>query len=199
MNQIFVIMGKSSSGKDTLFKELLKEKEALQLEPYISYTTRPIRSNEKNGSDYFFISNDTFNHFIQTNQMLEHKEYQTIHGIWKYGMVYDNQFNTNKNILIVLTLERYLSLLSSSIITPKKIIPIYIEVDDGERLTRALEREKNQASPKYEELCRRFLSDSRDFSEENLQNANITKRFQNHNFSKCLQQIKDYIVSFTIN
>ena len=33
MNQIFVIMGKSSSGKDTLFKELLKEKEALQLEP----------------------------------------------------------------------------------------------------------------------------------------------------------------------
>ena len=39
-------------------------------------------------------------------------------------------------------------------------------VEDGERLSRALNRERMQESPKYEELCRRFLSDAKDFSEE---------------------------------
>lgn len=36
------------------------------------------------------------------------------------------------------------------------LVPIYIEVDDGVRLQRALERERSQAEPKYAEMCRRF-------------------------------------------
>ena len=48
----------------------------------------------------------------------------------------------------------------------EKVVPLYIEVEDGERLTRALAREKTQKEPKYAEMCRRFLADSKDFSEE---------------------------------
>lgn len=196
MKKIFVIIGKSSTGKDTIFRELLKAKDRLNIEPYVPYTTRPMRSSEKNGVDYFFVSDFDFCNLIKDNKMLEHRIYKTVHGIWRYGTVYDKQFDTEKNIIIVLTLEGYVSLLSSNIIQKNNIIPIYIEVEDGVRLTRALEREKKQSNPKYEEMCRRFLADSNDFSEENIQNANITTRFENYDFSKCLNEIKDYIISF---
>ena len=58
-------------------------------------------------------------------------------------------------------------------------MPIYIEVEDGERLSRALNRERMQESPKYEELCRRFLDRCERFSEEKLKEAGITRRFVN--------------------
>ena len=75
-----------------------------------------------------------------------------------------------------------------------KVIPIYIEVDDGNRLERALKRERKPQNRKFEEMCRRFLADAEDFSEENLQKAGITKRFCNDNErEECMQEIADYI------
>ena len=69
------------------------------------------------------------------------------------------------------------------------MIPIYIEVEDGQRLLRAVQREQMQSSPKYEELCRRFLADTKDFSEENLRKAGISFRFLNEDMRKCVEQI----------
>ena len=54
MGKIFYIMGKSSTGKDTVFKRLQKEK-SLGLSTIVSYTTRPIRAGEKDGETYHFI------------------------------------------------------------------------------------------------------------------------------------------------
>lgn len=196
MKKIFAFMGKSSSGKDTLFKELLKSQEELNIVPYILYTTRPIRENEQHGKDYFFVSDEDFDNLISTGKMLEYRAYNTVHGIWRYGTANDHQLDTNKNIAIILTLEGYNSLISSNSIDTDNIIPIYIEVEDGERLTRALAREKQQKQPKYKELCRRFLADSEDFSEENLQSAGIKTRFENNNLEECLNEIKTYILSF---
>ena len=48
-------------------------------------------------------------------------------------------------------------------------------------------------SPGYEELCRRFLADAKDFSEENLKNAGITRRFENKDMNACLEEIKLFI------
>ena len=39
------------------------------------------------------------------------------------------------------------------------VVPLYVEVEDGERLLRALERERRQVKPNYTELCRRFLAE----------------------------------------
>ena len=72
---------------------------------------------------------------------------------------------------------------------------MYIEVDDGLRLARAVERERRQAEPKYSELCRRFLADEEDFSEENLSRAGITRRFENRELDECLAEIEEYIRS----
>lgn len=196
MKKIFVFMGKSSSGKDTLFKELLKSATELDVVPYVLYTTRPMRENEEHGKDYFFVTDEKFEKLISEGKMIEYRAYNTVHGVWKYGTVSDNQFDTDKNIAIILTLEGYNSLADSKVISNKDIIPIYIEVEDGERLTRALAREKQQKQPKYKELCRRFIADSEDFSEENLQSSKINVRFENNNLEFCLNKIKEYILSF---
>ena len=72
-------------------------------------------------------------------------------------------------------------------------MPVYIEVEDGERLTRALEREKKPGNRKYAEMCRRFLTDTEDFSEEKLKAAGIQRRFINNDLEKCLSEIEGYI------
>ena len=62
-------------------------------------------------------------------------------------------------------------------------------MEDGLRLIRAIERERKQEEPGFEEVCRRFLGDSREFSEENLKAAGITRRFQNNELDQCLKEI----------
>ena len=68
-----------------------------------------------------------------------------------------------------------------------------IELDDGIRLQRALDREKAQDQPKYEEMCRRFLADAEDFSEERIRQAGIVKRFYNNDLEECLEEITGYL------
>ena len=55
MNKLFVLMGKSATGKDTIYKEILKQKE-IKLQTITPYTTRPIREGEQEGVEYHFVS-----------------------------------------------------------------------------------------------------------------------------------------------
>lgn len=70
-----------------------------------------------------------------------------------------------------------------------------IELDDGVRLQRALDRERKEEHPRYEEMCRRFLADSNDFSAEKKREAGIEKEFYNQNLEECLHEIEAYILS----
>ena len=69
------------------------------------------------------------------------------------------------------------------------MVPVYIEVPDGIRLLRAVKREENQKKPNYREVCRRYLADEKDFSEENLERLGITKRYQNPDMEICVEEI----------
>lgn len=62
MGKIFYVMGKSSSGKDTIFRELMKD-ETLGLQEIVLYTTRPIRAGEKDGVDYHFVDDEVLRRF----------------------------------------------------------------------------------------------------------------------------------------
>ena len=75
----------------------------------------------------------------------------------------------------------------------ERIVPLYIEVEDGERLMRALTRERMQKEPKYAEMCRRFLADTEDFSEENLKAVGITERFENRELEETVRKISERI------
>ena len=57
MGKIFCILGKSSSGKDTIFKRIL-EYEELRLKTLVLYTTRPLRLGEVNGREYWFVTKE---------------------------------------------------------------------------------------------------------------------------------------------
>lgn len=193
MGKIFCLMGKSSSGKDTIFKEINNDKD-LNLKPIISYTTRPKRINETNGIEYFFINEEELNKFEKENKVIEKRVYHTIHGDWFYGTINDGQIDLNKNnYLLITTLEAYENL--RNYFGEDKVCPFYINIEDGIRLERALEREKTQEKPNYDELCRRFLADNKDFSSENLSNLGINKFYINENLQDCINNIKEDILN----
>lgn len=188
--KIIYIMGKSSSGKDTIFKKL---KEKLDVNTYVMYTTRPIRKDEIDGITYHYITDEKMQRYIEGKEkekLIEYRTYQTVYGPWIYATIEDEQFKTNKNMIMLGTLESYNKMKE---IFKNELIPIYIEVEDGLRLERAIKREKQEKEPKYAELCRRFLADSKDFSEENLKKAGINKRFQNIDLEKCINEIEKEI------
>ena len=190
--RIIYIMGKSSSGKDTIFN-ILKKK--LDVSTYVMYTTRPIREGEIQGETYNYISTEEMQKYIDnktTNKLIESRTYQTALGPWTYATVADKQFKTKKDLIMLGTLESYNKIKQYF---KEKVIPIYIEVEDGTRLERALKREREEKHPKYVEMCRRFIADQSDFSEENILNAGIEKRFQNINLDDCVKEIANYIKS----
>ena len=193
MGRIFCLMGKSSSGKDTIFKEIKDDKD-LNLRPIISYTTRPKRVNETDGVEYFFINTDELKNFEKENKVIEQRVYHTVHGDWYYCTINDNQIDLDKNnYLLITTLEAYKSL--RDYFGEEKVYPLYINVEDGLRLERAMNREKTQANPNYDELCRRFLADNKDFSDDNLSSLNINKFYTNEDLEECVNNIKEDILS----
>ncbi len=190
MGKIIYIMGKSSSGKDTIFQKL---KEALpEFKTIVLYTTRPIRAGEQDGVEYHFVKEETLKAFEEKGQIIELRAYNTVHGVWKYFTADDGQINLEKeNYLVIGTLESYEQM--KKYFGEDALLPIYVQVEDGARLGRALERERRQQIPKYEELCRRFLADSQDFSEENIARAGIETRFENVELESCVSEILRFV------
>lgn len=191
MGKIFCLMGKSSTGKDSIYHALFSEGQ-LNIKHVIPYTTRPIRDGEKDGREYFFCDNEKAELLEKENKILELRSYPSVYGIWKYFTADDGQIDLHKdNYLLIGTIESYLKI--KAYYGAKAVLPIYIEVEDGERLLRAIDREKKQATPKYEEMCRRFLADAVDFSEENIKKAGIDKRFVNVHLADTIQAVSTYI------
>jgi len=193
MHEIAFIMGKSSSGKDKIFKRLIED-EVLKLKTVVMYTTRPMRYGESEGIEYHFVSGATADKMEAEGRIIELRAYNTVYGIWKYFTLDDGQIDIKKGKYVVIgTLEAYEKF--CDYYGKEHLMPIYIEVDDGIRLTRALEREKKQENPKYAEMCRRFLADSIDFSEENIAKLGINIRyFNNELLDDCIEQIKKDII-----
>lgn len=193
MGKIFYIMGKSAAGKDKIYSRIVSNEE-LSLKKMILYTTRPIRAEEKNGREYFFTDDSELKKMELQGRVIERREYDTVHGIWTYFTADDGQVDLEKSdYLGIGTLESFVKL--RKYYGEESVIPIYIQVENGERLTRALLREKSQDRPRYAELCRRFLADEEDFSEENIQKAGIVKRFENTDLDICVEEIVKYIKS----
>lgn len=194
MGRIFYLMGKSSTGKDSFYKQLISD-ETLGLKKIVMYTTRPIRAQERNGEEYYFVNDEKLVRLEAEGKVIERRSYNTIHGVWHYFTVCDEQIDLKKNNYIVIgTLESYIA--CKKYFGEDVLVPMYIEVDDGVRLQRALDRERTQDKPKYKEMCRRYLADSDDFSEENVAAAGIERRFENDDFAKCLEEMTEHIKKF---
>ena len=191
MGKLIVLMGKSASGKDTIFR-LLQADASLNLKELVPYTTRPMRDGEVEGKAYHFVSEEDFSSLLEQGLVIEHRAYHTVHGLWRYFTVKDAQLDLDRNsYLLIATLEAYNSMVAY--FGREKVVPIMISLDDGVRLERALARERQQDKPKYEEMCRRFLADSADYAPEKIEAAGITRSFENVSVEKCKEEISAYI------
>ena len=187
MGRIYYLLGKSATGKDTLYKAILKRRPKLRT--VTMYTTRPIREGETDGVEYFFTDREELERQLASGKVIESRTYQTIAGSWTYYTVDDGQFDVadDESCLMIGTLESYEKM--CAYFEAGKMVPVYIEVPDGIRLLRAVKREENQKKPNYREVCRRYLADEKDFSEENLERLGITKRYQNTDMEMCVEEI----------
>ena len=195
MSKLFCIMGKSASGKDTIFKRLVQDK-TLDLKTVVSYTTRPRRDGEQEGVEYHFVSPQMLREFREAGRVIECRDYHTVHGLWSYFMVDDGQidFSGQRDSIIIGTLESYQKI--REFFGKEHVVPIYVHVEDGLRLSRALEREKQQEVPGYAEMCRRFLADMEDFSKEKLKACEICRVYENLDMETCLEEIRKDILKF---
>ncbi len=191
MGKIVCLMGRSSSGKDTIYKRLLSQ-DKVKLSNIVPYTTRPIRAQEREGVEYHFTDEKGYQKLLEEGAVIEARAYHTCLGLWRYFTVADERIVLeDHSYVLIATLEAYGQI--QKYYGADKVLPVLIELDDGIRLQRALDREKAQDQPRYEEMCRRFLADAEDFSEENIRKAGIVKRFYNNDLEECLEEILVYL------
>lgn len=192
MGFVFYIMGKSASGKDTLYRKLLAAGEPA-FATLIPCTTRPMRAGEENGREYMFTDQAGLEKLRQAGRVIEERVYMTCHGPWHYFTADDGSVDPDReDILLTGTLESFCAV--RDYYGRDRVVPLYIEVEDGERLQRALNRERAEEKPRYEEMCRRFLADAEDFGEEKIRKAGIKRRFCNDDPDRCLAEIREYIM-----
>ncbi len=190
MGKIYLLLGKSSTGKDTVFNKLLDNK-ALKLSTYVSYTTRPMRDGEIEGKEYHFCSEEKYEEYRKNGKIIEERCYNTIMGPWHYFTVNDGSFDSENDVLMIGTVESFLSV--RDYFGGEKVKPVFIDCDDRTRLMRAISREDKREVPQYKEMCRRFVADSDDFSDEKIKAAGIKKRFINDDLERCAAEIAAYI------
>ena len=191
--RIFLLMGKSTSGKDTIYRNLISDKE-LSLKKVVPYTTRPQRSGETDGVQYFFKTEEEYQLLESSGKIIEERTYHTNYGEWRYFTADDGQIDLSKgDYLVIGTLESYCYI--RDYFGKENVEPLLIDVEARIRLQRAMRREEKQEKPRYDEMCRRFLADEEDFAEEKIKSAGITRRFTNNDrIEDCIGSIRDRIL-----
>lgn len=191
MGKLYVLMGKSATGKDTLLYTLLHEKE-IDMKEVVPYTTRPIRAGETHGKEYFFLTKEEMYELEEKGKIIECREYDTVHGPWFYFTVDDGQIDLkNGDYAMISTLDGYVKI--RQYFGKENVVPIYITVDDSTRLERALERERRQKMPCIAEVCRRYLADEADFSPNRLDEADIPGGIVNDTIEHAMEQLLSII------
>ena len=202
MRKLFYLMGKSASGKDTLYRMLLSDP-SLALSPFVIYTTRPMRDHEKEGREYHFTDEEGKNSFLRAGKVIELRTYSTVKGPWHYFTVDDGAMEAGeggrvpvtpneRNLLGIGTPESYVKIRDHY--GPERVIPLYVDVPDELRRERALEREMQQEVPQLAEMERRFAADEIDFSPEKLKAAGITQAYDNSGPAEAtLEELKKVI------
>lgn len=158
MRKIFAVMGKASTGKDTLTKML---SETLELPIALSFTTRPMRVGEKQGVEYNFISDDDFWDLHGCDLLAEYTSYEVASGeTWHYGLTKE-ELEKAEYVLVIVNPDGFKQLTE---IYGDKVCSILIDAPADVRIKRYLDRD-TVTEEKAEECCRRFLADNKDFKD----------------------------------
>lgn len=186
---IICILGKSASGKDTILREIIKTNKNVKYA--ISTTSRPPRSNEVQGREYFFVTDYIFNEMIVNGDFIEERKYKTQNGIWQYGLSY-KAINTEDTYIGIVDYKGYCELKRA--LGEEIVHGVYIIADMKERVNRALHREELIRDEQYLEIFRRFTKDEQDFPMEQIsKECVVLKNNDDRDFKFCIDYISDLI------
>lgn len=166
MGKLFCIIGKSGAGKDTVLSGILNKNISL-LKPVVTYTTRPKRKNETEGKEYHFVNDSELTRLDGEGRVIEKRTYHTVYGDWHYFTCHIDISGREDYIMIGTpdVVDKLYEHYDSD-----RIIVIYLQLDEKERLLRCINRESQQKVPNYSEVCRRYLADEKDFFKGRLEN-----------------------------
>ena len=185
MSKIFCIVGKSASGKDTIYKKIITAY-GDELVNVVIGTTRPMRIGEVDGVDYRFFTDEQLAELEKSGKVIEKRQYNTMQGIWSYFTL-EFDLSAEKNYIIISTLEGAQSITNRY--GDDRVCVVYLSIDDRLRLLRCIDRESRQEKPDYSEVCRRFIADQKDFSEEKIKEFNnIHYIDSSKSIDECLKQ-----------
>ena len=158
--KIFVILGKSNTGKSTIFKELMNlikvNNDDIKL--LKSCTTRPKREEDNQDNEYEFVDKYCFTKEYHDNNILEYATYETVYGHWFYF--------TRKSDLVH---DKYIKIINPSGLSQIResatklgydVVAFHITSHNDIRMKRALSRNDGLSR---EEVERRFIEDEKDF------------------------------------
>ena len=156
MYNVVALIGESGCGKDTIMQRILA-KYPMYFNKITNCTTRPIRENEINGVNYFFMNDEEFIKKIEKNEMLEHACFNN----WYYGTSLDALLSNCFNIGVFNPTS-----IRTMVSNPEVDLTVYrIECDGKTRLLRQLNRELH---PNVDEIVRRYCTDKIDFNDLNF-------------------------------
>lgn len=193
MSKVVFIMGKSSSGKDTIRPQIMQSLPNLNL--ITQFTTRPKRDGEMDGVEYHFKSEGYFKYILKNNpeDLLEYRKYETIYGTWYYFTL-KHVFEKDKNYLVIGTLESYKSFVKE--FGKENMIPVYLDVPGSTRVIRSIKRLKDPTDLDVKEICRRYIKDEEDYDDKILEELEIPKLdFCKDNALYHIEDIVNYIKS----
>lgn len=174
---MIVIVGESASGKTTLANNLAAHDG--KYKKIVTYTTRPKRDGERDGVDYHFVTESTFEELSKRQFFAEVNQYRN----WKYGTAIADCVDTNETVA-VLTPAGLRALKKQGV----KTLSVYLYTDRRSRLVQCLNRGDD-----IEEAYRRSLSDVGQFdgveSEVDYIIDNNNFHMKQNDTLRCLLQI----------
>ena len=179
---MITIMGKTSSGKDTVVNELISK---YGFRKCVTYTTRPMRDGEKQDITYHFITEDDFKQKIRENFFAEYKSYDTELRIWYYGVALEDVENADDKTVIILTPDGYRDVIKKVKNKPKSI---YIYANNSTIKERLINRGDN---PK--EAQRRLEHDNIDFKGVETEVDKIVYNNKGSNINDVVNKILKYL------
>lgn len=189
---VTILCGASSSGKDYILNYL---KSIYGFIPLVSHTTRPMRPNETDGRDYYFISNDEFKQMINSHRFIECRTYNTlvdnIPSTWHYGLS-KQILDLGTQYIVILDIQGTIDFIDWY--GREYCNVVLIKCNDEVRRTRA----KLRGGYDESEFNRRLEDDKRVFSVDNMLGL-IDFTIENNGTLEDLQEKCENLVDKLIN
>lgn len=177
-----ILVGKTCSGKTTIANELIN---SYKFKRIITYTTRPVRKSEKDGTDYHFISLEEFNKKVKEGFFAEWKSYTTTEGVWFYGTALEDLKNADEDTIVILTPNGYRDIKNK---LKNKFKCIYVYANNETIKKRLIGRGDDE-----NEARRRLEHDNEDFKDFEYEADKIFYNNDGTNINTVVERILNFV------